>query len=76
MASENRRWTEKGLVELRSEEGELLYKHVEVRSAEDRIASIRAEVARIEWLLERQGRRNIILLSAFFDQRQSRKSCK
>ena len=52
---------EEGLVELRSEEGELSYKHIEELSPEDRVDRIRAELARIEWLLERQGRRNIVL---------------
>jgi hypothetical protein len=60
MASEDRRRAEKGLVELISEDGELSYKHIEELSPEDRIDRIRAELARIEWLLERQGRRNIV----------------
>jgi hypothetical protein len=73
-ASEDRRRAEKGLVELRSEEGELSYKHVEELSPEDRMDRIRAELARIEWLLERQGRRDSILRSTFFGQsRKSRK---
>jgi hypothetical protein len=60
IASEDRRRAEEGLVELRSEEGELSYKHIEELSPEDRVDRIRAELARIEWLLERQGRRNIV----------------
>ena len=74
MTSEDRRRAEKGLVALRSEEGELSYKHLEELFPEDRMERIRAEVARIEWLMERQGRRNLILRSASFGQRQSRKS--
>lgn len=60
IASEDLRRTEEELVELRSEEGELSYKHIEDLSPEDRADRIRAELARIEWLLERQGRRNIV----------------
>jgi hypothetical protein len=60
IASEDRRRAEEGLVELRSEEGELSYKHIAELSPEDRVDRIRAELARIEWLLERQGRRNIV----------------
>ena len=74
IASEDRRRAEKGLVALRSEEGELSYKHVDALSPEDRMDRIRAELARIDWLLERQGRRNIALQPAFLRQRQSRKS--
>ena len=74
MISEDRRRAEKGLVALRSEEGILSYKHVEDLSPKDRMARLRAELARIEWLMERQGRRNLILRSASFGQRQSRKS--
>ncbi len=74
MTSEDRGRAEKGLVALRSEEGELSYKHIEELSRGDRMDRIRAELARIEWLLERQERRNIILRPAFFGQRQSRKS--
>jgi hypothetical protein len=74
MTSEDRRRAKEGSVALRSEEGELSYKHVEELSPEDRMDRIRAELARIEWLLERQGRRNIILRSDSFGQPQSRKS--
>ncbi len=74
MTSEDRRRAEKGLVALRSEEGELSYKHLEELFPEDRMDRIRAELVRIEWLMERQGRRNLMLRSASFGQRQSRKS--
>lgn len=74
MALEDRRRAEEGLVELRSEEGEFSYKHVEELSPKDRMARLRAELARMEWLLKRQGRRNIILRSASFGQRKSHNS--
>jgi hypothetical protein len=59
---------------LRSEGGEFFCKHIEELSPEDRMDRIRAELASIEWLLERRERRNIILRSDYFRQRQSRKS--
>jgi hypothetical protein len=59
IASEDRRRAEEGLVELKSEQGELSYKHLESLSPEDRMDRIRAQLARIEWLLERRGRRII-----------------
>ncbi len=74
MTSEDRGRAEKGFVALRSEEGKLSYKHLEELSPEDRMDRLRAEVARIEWLMERQRRRNLILRSASSGQRQSRKS--
>ena len=74
IASEDRRSAEEDIVALRSENGKLYYKRIEELSPEDRMGRIRAELTRIEWLLERQGRRNIILRPAFFGQRQSRKS--
>jgi hypothetical protein len=74
IASEDRRRAEEGLVELRSEGGEFFCKHIEELSPEDSMDRIRAELARIEWLLERRERRNIILWSDSFRQRQSRNS--
>ena len=74
MATEDRRRAEEGLVELRSEEGEFSCKHIEELSPEDRMDRIRAELARIEWLLERHERRKIILHANFFGHRQSRRS--
>ena len=74
MVSGDRRRAEEGLVELRSERGEFSCKHMEELSPEDRMDRIRAELARIEWLLERHERRKIILRSNSFEQRQSRKS--
>jgi hypothetical protein len=61
MVSEDRRRAEEGLVDLRSEEGELSYKRVEELCPEDRQDRIRAELARLEWLLERQGRLRVVL---------------
>jgi hypothetical protein len=69
MTSEDQRRAETGLVALRSEEAKLSYKHIEELTPEDRMARIRAELVRIEWLMERQGRRNIILGSDFFERR-------
>jgi hypothetical protein len=74
IASEDRRRAEDGLVELRSEGGEFSCKHIEELSPEDRMDRIRAELARIEWFLERHERRNFIVRSDSFGQRQSRKS--
>ena len=74
MTLEDRRRAEEGLVALRSEDGEVSYKHLEELSAEDRMDRIRAELARIVWLLERQGRRSIISQPAIARHRHSRKS--
>ncbi len=74
IASEDRRRAEEGFVALRSKEGELSYKRLEELSPDDRMDRIRAELRRIEWLLERQKRRNTMLGLAPFGQRQSRKS--
>ena len=63
MTSEDRRRAEEGFVELRSEEGALSYKHLEQLVPEDRQDRMRAELRRLEWLLERQERRNILLRS-------------
>ncbi len=64
VTSEDRRRAEEGLVELRSEGGRSFYKHVEQLGPEDRQERIRAELRRLEWLLERQKARNMILRSA------------
>jgi hypothetical protein len=60
IALEDRRWADKGLVELRSAEGQPFYKHIDDLLPEDRRARIRAELTRKEWLLERQQRRNLL----------------
>jgi hypothetical protein len=59
IALEDRRWAEKRLVELRSAEGQLFHKHIDDLLPKDRRARIRAELAHIEWLPERQQRRNL-----------------
>jgi hypothetical protein len=74
MISEDRRRAEKGLVALRSKESKLSYKHVDELSPEERTDRIRAELMRIEWIMERQGRRNLILRSNSSKRHQSRKS--
>lgn len=71
IALEDRRRAEKGLVELGSEEGRLFYKHIDDLLPEDRQARIRAELARIEWLLERQQRRNQLFRQGMPESRKS-----
>jgi hypothetical protein len=74
MTSEDRKRAEEGLVALRSEQGELSYKHIDDLTPEDRMNRIRAEVRRMEWLLERQARRNALFRSAAFRRpRRSRR---
>ncbi len=63
MTLEDRRRAEEGFVELRSEEGVLSYKPLEQLVPEDRQDRLRAELRRLEWLLERQERRNLLLRS-------------
>jgi hypothetical protein len=74
VTSEDQRRAEDGLVKLRSEKGELSYKQIEQLSPEDRTDRIRAELVRIEWLIVRQRRRNIILRSSLLGPHKSRKS--
>ena len=61
MALEDRRRAEEGFVELRSEEGAPSYKPLEQLVPEDRQERVRAELRRLEWLLERQEKRNMLL---------------
>jgi hypothetical protein len=64
---ENRKRAEEALVALRSEQGELSsYKHLDDFTPEDCMNRIRAEMRRMEWLLERQTRRNALLRSTAF----------
>jgi len=63
MTSEDQHRAKQGVVELRSEEGRPFYKHVEQLVPEDRQDRVRAELRRIEWLLERQEMRNAFLRS-------------
>ena len=74
IASEDRRRAEEGLVELRGEEGEFYFKPVEEISPQDRMDRLRADLVRIEWLLERHERCALISRSDFFGTHQSRKS--
>ena len=61
MTSEDWHRAQGGLVELRSEEGRSFYKYLEQLVPEDRQDRVRAELRRLEWLLERQERRNAFL---------------
>jgi hypothetical protein len=58
LVDEDRKRAEEGLVELMDESsGQITYKHIEELSPKDRLARTRAEGARIEWIAERQRRR-------------------
>jgi hypothetical protein len=74
MASQDRRRAEKGLVALKPKKGEPYYKLVDELLPEDRPDRMGAELSRIEWLLERQGRRNIVHQWDSVEGRPSRKS--
>lgn len=63
MTSEDRHLAEEGLVKLRSEEGGSFYKHLDQLVPEDRLDRMRAELRRLEWLMERQEIRNSLLRS-------------
>ena len=62
MASEDRRLAREGLVELRGEGGEVRHERVEDLRPEDRADRVRAELRRLEWLMERRERRNVLAL--------------
>jgi hypothetical protein len=53
LASEDEARAEEGLVELRSSDGEVYYKHIDTLSPEDRSDRVTAEGVRVEWLSER-----------------------
>jgi hypothetical protein len=57
MADRDRHLAEQKLVELSSEEGEPRYRHIEDLSPDDREDRVRAELRRLEWLMERHKRR-------------------
>jgi hypothetical protein len=57
MADRDRRLAEQERVELRTEEGEPRYRHIEDLSQEDREDRVRAELRRLEWLMQRHKRR-------------------
>jgi hypothetical protein len=63
MTSEDQHRAKEGLVELRSEEGASSYKPVEQLAPNDRKQRMRAELRRLEWFIERQTRRNMLLRS-------------
>jgi hypothetical protein len=53
LASEDEARAEEGLVELRSSDDEITYKHIEDLTKEDRLARFAAEGARVAWIAER-----------------------
>jgi hypothetical protein len=57
MADRDRRLAEQELVKLSSEEGEPRYRHIAELSPEDREDRVRAELRRLEWLMERHKKR-------------------
>lgn len=61
IVSEDRRLAEQGLLELKSDADRSYYKHIDALVPEDRRERVRAELRQMEWLLERQKRRNALL---------------
>jgi hypothetical protein len=57
LIEEDRRLAQTGLVSLVAEDGTVSHKHVEELAPEDMPARQRAEVARLDWLMERTDRR-------------------
>jgi hypothetical protein len=57
LAEEDRRKAQEGLVELMSENGEIIQKPLDDLTPQDRSARIRAEGERIAWIVERQKKR-------------------
>jgi len=57
LIEEDRRLAQTGLVSLVAEDGTVSHKHVEELTPEDMPARQRAEVARLDWLMERTDRR-------------------
>ena len=60
-------------MELSSAQSELSLKHVDELSPDDRMDRLRAELVRIEWLMERHEKRSL-MRAAFFKDYQSRRS--
>jgi hypothetical protein len=58
LASEDEARAEEGLVELRSPNNEISYKHIDELTPEDRTARVAAEGARVEWITERTRTRD------------------
>jgi hypothetical protein len=54
LAEVDRRKAQEGLVELKSESGEMIYKHFDCLTPRDRGARVRAEGERVAWIIERQ----------------------
>src|SRR5215203_2123042 len=57
LIEEDRRLAQAGLVSLVAEDGTVSHKHVDELTLEDMPARRRAEVARLDWLMERTDRR-------------------
>ena len=57
LIEEDRRLAQTGLVSLVAEDGNVSHKHVDELTPEDMPARQRAEVARLDWLMERTDRR-------------------
>jgi hypothetical protein len=57
LIEEDRRLAQTGLVSLVAEDGTVSHKHVDELMPEDMPARQRAEVARLDWLMERTDRR-------------------
>jgi hypothetical protein len=57
LIEEDRRLAQTGLVSLVAEDGTVSHKHVDELTPEDMPARQRAEVARLDWLMERTDRR-------------------
>ena len=57
LAEEDRLRAQEGLVELKSVNGEIFYKHFDCLTPQDRGARIRAEGERVAWIIERQRKR-------------------
>jgi hypothetical protein len=57
LIEEDRRLAQTGLVRLVAEDGTVSHKHVDELTPEDMPARQRAEVARLDWLMERTDRR-------------------
>jgi hypothetical protein len=58
LAEEDQRRALEGLVDLMSESGQITHKHLEELTPEDWVARVKAEGARVEWIAERQARRD------------------
>ena len=57
LIEEDRRLAQTGLVTLMADDGAVSHKHVDELTPEDMPARQRAEVARLDWLMERTDRR-------------------